>query len=131
VVAGLKKVDGVVADAVHESLLSRDPSGPEFRAEVLQWLRLANAPEGVAPNLFHQPENLERDLTIRTAPVLEVLHAFVLDDCGAPPGTGRNCTAAFRGHEGSGRLAETELFLKPFQIDGRGLLTPRSDESRE
>jgi len=39
-IAGLKKIDGFVRDAVHEAVFLGDPTRPTTRKKISQWLRL-------------------------------------------------------------------------------------------
>lgn len=79
-VAGLQKIDVLVADPVHETVPSSDPAGPDIRTQMLQGLGLPDAIEWVAPCFLHQFEDAKRDSLIRGYPVRDVFHALVLDD---------------------------------------------------
>lgn len=79
-VASLEKVGSGIGDSVDQSALSGDPPGPDVGTKVLERLWFPDSSKGVPANLLHEPEDLERHLSVGADPVLEILHALVLDD---------------------------------------------------
>ena len=80
VVTGLKEVDAVLPDQIHEPVLLREPARPGSGREVLQRLRLADTSEGIAENGLHQFQSPESDPTVCLDPVPKVLSELGLKD---------------------------------------------------
>ena len=105
-VAGLKEVDETVAHPIDKAISGGDASGPDIGTEVLQGFRLPNPLERFAPDLLHEPENLEGDLSIGPNPMLQVFLTFVLNDGDSAFGTGGTLLSLLGGHQGLGSLGE-------------------------
>ena len=82
-VAGLEKIDSVVRDTVDQSVSSGNAAGPDVGPQMFERLGLPDAFEGVASDRLHELEDAEGHFSVGLDPVLQVLHALILDDRGA------------------------------------------------
>lgn len=76
----LKEVDAVVADEIDDAVLLGEAARPDSGAEVLQWLGLPQALEGVAENRLDEVEGPEGDAAVRVDPEPEVFEELLLED---------------------------------------------------
>ncbi len=80
VVPRLKEIDLVSLHYVHQAMLFRHPAGPCPRQNVLQWLGLADANEGIAHSRFNEVQNAEGYGAVGVDPVTKVLTKLQMED---------------------------------------------------
>jgi hypothetical protein len=80
VVACLQEVDEVISNAIDQSVPGCDSARPDVGSKVLQRFRLSNSSKRISPCVLHQLEDSKSSLPIGGYPMLQVLHAFVLND---------------------------------------------------
>ena len=78
VITRLENVDEAIRDTVNEPVLLSDTPTPYIGAQVLQWLRLADAREGITARGLDQFEHLRGELAVVLHPVTQILERFRL-----------------------------------------------------
>lgn len=76
----LEKIDPVIADKIDNAMFLGEAAGPDARGEILEWLRLADAGEGIAHDGLYQVEGAERHLAVSFDPVAQVVTELRLED---------------------------------------------------
>ena len=79
-IAGLKKIDSVVANEVYQAMLLGKTARPDARGEIFKWFRFANACKGIAHDSLDQVERTHGNLSVGFDPVAEVFPELRLED---------------------------------------------------
>jgi len=131
VIPSLEKVDKVIAHSVDQAVPGRDPPRPDIGSKVLQRFRFSNPAKWVPHRFFHQIENPKGSLPIGGNPMLQVLHAFVLNDGGAVFLRCWTALLAFLRHGENSSVRESQFLHEGLKPDGRRLPALGPSESCE
>jgi hypothetical protein len=131
VIPCLKKVDEGIAHTIDQSVSGCDSPRPDIGSKVPQRFGLSNPAKGIPPGFLHQIQDPQCGLPVGGHPVLQVLHAFVLNDGDSTSRTGGTLLSVFGGHRRSGPLGEAHFVLEAFQVDGVGFLAAGADQCRK
>jgi hypothetical protein len=131
VVACLQEVDEVIPNAIDQSVPGGDSPRPDVGPKVLQWFGLSNPLKRVSPRFLHQLEHPQGGLSIGGYPMLQVLHAFFLNDGGSMSPSCGTPFLALRWHGEYLSVEEPQFLHESFELDRGHLLAFGPGESCE
>ena len=119
VVAGLDKVDSIVADDIDEAMLLGEPPGPDIGAQILEWFGFADPAERLAHDGFDEGKNSESCAPISLDPIAQVVAKLGLKHRIALRGRWNLAFTLFR--QALPRGADRQSIAVPLSAGGRAL----------
>jgi len=118
VVACLEEVDEVMPDSIDQAVPSCDSPGPNVGSQMPQGFRLPDAAERFASGGLHEIEGAEGNLPVRSDPMLQVLHAFILNDGDSRRLLWGSLALPLLGHFRESSVRDSQLLHQSFEFNG-------------